>query len=896
MAGPVDRSEGPQPSLTPAGPTTAGEDCRWRPVSLAVLLPSSGLPARYRRGLLLVWLAFTAACVASSVLMVLLDWTGIPVQLGPVRFYLTVYPPLVLCTWALFWLGFPWAFAAAYLATFVGALVGGMTWPWALLFALADPIGLAMYALAYRTAPLRHDLRTAGSLAWFLLISLGAALAGSSGSFIWAHTREMVGTAAFAVWEGWWIGAFLQAALINAPVLALASAAVVRLRGRWLDEPPLPKPSLPWTVGAVLAGCGVLALFIWASASLASERLVALAASLRDAPVGAEVMAAADSIDLVVWHYLILLTVVGVGVLLLAMSWNRSLRREVALRTADLEESRQRYALAARGANDGLWDWDLRSGTIYFSARWQEMLGLGEHEVGDRLSDWLELVHPADREPLKAALDAHREERTSHFEGEYRLRHRDGTYRWMLTRGACVRDSRGEAVRMAGSQTDITDRKTAEEQMLHDALHDQLTGLPNRALFVDRLEGTIARAWRHPGYLFAVLFLDLDRFKVVNDSLGHAAGDRLLVAIAARLTSRLRAVDTVARLGGDEFAILLDDVATVEDATDLADRIQHELELPFDLDGTEVFTSASIGIATSLTGYQRAEDVLRDADTAMYRAKSQGKARHQLFDTAMHARVVSLLLLETDLRRAVEQRDFTLKYQPIVDLCTRATVGLEALIRWRHAVRGSVPREEFLSLAEETGLILPIGWWALETATKALQRWRSEGLVADGVSVSVNLSGRQLAHPELLAQVDRVLEEAELEPTLLRLEITESAVIENRELAAEALERIKARGVKVDIDDFGTGYSSLSYLHRLPVDRVKIDRSFVRSIPDKADSMEIVRAIVGLADTLGLDSVAEGVETEEQAALLVQLGCRLGQGYLYARPLSADELGRHLSG
>ncbi len=869
-----------------------GEPCRWRPVPFLATLRPASLRRPPTRTLLALWLGFTLLCVGSSVVMVLLDWNGIPVDAGPVRFYLTVYPPLVLCVWALFWLGLPWAFIPAYLATLVGALVAGMPLAWALLFAFADPLGLAVYALAYRSAPLRFDLRSAGSLAWFLVITLGAALAGSSGSFIWCHTRDLSGPAVFAVWEGWWTGAVLTAALVNAPVLHLASRVVVRWRNRWLGEPPEPEPSTASQVGAVLAGCGVAALFVWASASMVTGRLGELATAtalpdgLRD-----EVLAAAASVDLVVWHYLVLVVVCAGGLLLLATTWNRALQREVRLRTAAVAESERRYALAARGANDGLWDWDLATGSIFFSARWQSMAGLREGQMGARLDDWLELVHDEDRGTLRAALEAHLEGRTSHFQAEHRLRHADGVYRWMLTRGVCERDAQGRPTRMAGSQTDITERKLAEHQLLHDALHDQLTGLPNRALFLDRLAGAIARARRTQGYVFAVLFLDVDRFKVVNDSLGHAVGDRLLVAIAVRLASCLRSVDTVARLGGDEFAILLDDISQVHSATELAAGIQRELERPFQVAGQQVFTSASIGIATSLTGYQRPEDVLRDADTAVHRAKSQGKARLQLFDAGMHARAVLLLGLETDLRQAVEQSELSLKYQPIVSLTTGAAVGLEALMRWRHPARGSVPRADFIPLAEETGLILPLGWWALQTAARQLKAWQDEGVPGWPITVSVNISGRQLASPELLDRLDRVLAETGLEPGSLRLEITESMLIENRDLAAEVLGLVTARGVGLDIDDFGTGYSSLSYLHRLPIDHVKIDRSFVSTVLTDSDSMEIVRAIVGLAQNLGMEAVAEGVESEEQVRVLRDLGCRLAQGYLFGRPLRADLVG-----
>lgn len=881
-----------RPSLP--GPVRAGGDgeaaCLWRPLPFLATLrgrsPASG-PVRWR--IAAGFVLFTLLCIASSLAMVRLDWNGLPLEVGPLRVYVTLYPPLVLCTWALFWFGFPWAFVPAYLATLAGALYGGMPLAWATLFAFADPIGLAVYTLAYRAVPLRHDLRSGGALFWFAFVSIGASLAGSSGSFIWSHTLADRPADPLSLWEGWWVGALLQSLVLVAPVLAWAGPAVMRWRDRALGPAERPPATIPWLVGIALAGSGVLAVFTWVSGRLARERLDALLLSALPAGALDGVERAVQGIDLIVLHSLALLVVGAAGALLLAVSWNRALQREVALRTAELRQSEERYALAAQAANDGLWDWDLASGRIYFSPRWLSTLGLEAGQVGDRLEDWLAHVHPDERDSFRAALEAHLAGHTSSFEGEYRLRHRDGSWRAMLVRGLAVRGAGGKATRIAGSQTDVTDRRQAETQLVHDALHDQLTGLPNRALFLDRLAGTIARSQRHPGYLFAVLFLDLDRFKVINDSLGHAAGDRFLTTVASRLAAVLRPGDTVARLGGDEFAILLDDISRLDDATEVAGRIHEELARPLAIGGTEVFTSASIGIATSKTGYQRPEDVLRDADTAMYRAKNLGKARHQIFDTAMHAWAVKLLLLESDLRRALEQRSFEVHYQPIVRLSDRAVLGFEALLRWPHPARGMIPQQEYLPLAEETGLIAPIGWWVLEEACRQLAEWTR--LLAEGgkLWVSVNLSARQLAQPELVERVETALAAHALAPARLRLEITEGAVLEQSERATAALERLKALGVGIDLDDFGTGYSSLSYLHRLPIDRVKIDRSFVASMHEQTDSLEIVRAIVGLSRSLGLEVVAEGIEREEQVATLRELGCGLAQGFHFSRPVAARE-------
>jgi diguanylate cyclase (GGDEF)-like protein/PAS domain S-box-containing protein len=555
-----------------------------------------------------------------------------------------------------------------------------------------------------------------------------------------------------------------------------------------------------------------------------------------------------------------------------------------------LRESEERYALAARGANDGLWDWNLKTNAIYFSARWKSMLGCEESEIQNSPAEWFNRVHPADFERLRAEIAAHLEGRTPHFEDEHRMLHRDGAYRWMLSRGLAVRDASGKAYRMAGSQTDITKRKDAEEQLLHDAFHDVLTGLPNRALLMDRLDLLVTRAQRRRDYLFAVLWLDLDRFKVVNDSLGHLMGDQLLVATARRLEGCLRPVDTVARIGGDEFTILLDDIRDASDAVRVADRIQRELALPFNVSGQEVFTSASIGIALSATGYERAEDVLRDADTAMYRAKALGKARHEVFDKAMHARTRALLQVETDLRRAVERREFRIHYQPIVSLETGTIAGFEALVRWDHPDRGLVAPGEFIPVAEDTGLIIPIGRVVLEEACRQAREWQARFPGGPPLSVSANLSMKQLLQRDLAQQIGQVLWETGLDADRLRLEITESMLMENVEYANTIVLQLRALDIRLSIDDFGTGYSSLSYLHRFPIDALKIDRSFVSGTGANERNPEIVRAIVTLARSLGVKVIAEGIETAEQLAQLRALDCEYGQGYFFSRPVDDERV------
>jgi diguanylate cyclase (GGDEF)-like protein len=453
------------------------------------------------------------------------------------------------------------------------------------------------------------------------------------------------------------------------------------------------------------------------------------------------------------------------------------------------------------------------------------------------------------------------------------------------TRGALVRAEVAEAARRE-LEREVMERKQAEAQLRHNALHDQLTGLPNRTLFLDRLEHVIHLAQRRSNYLFAVLFLDFDRFKIVNDSLGHMIGDQLLIAFAQKLKSQVRIGDTVARLGGDEFTILLEDLSDPREATEVANRIQQGLALPFKVGGYEIFTTVSIGIALSSTGYEQPSSFLRDADIAMYRAKALGKARYEIFSQSMREQASSLLLLENDLRRAIDRQEFQLYYQPIVSLSTGALVGFEALIRWRHPEQGWLKPVKFIPIAEETGLIIPMGQWVLQEACRQMALWQADYSVP-ALTISVNISGKQFRQLDLIDQIRQILQKTGLVASRLKLEITETTLIENADAATAMLLELKALGIELHMDDFGTGYSSLSYLRRFPVDMLKIDRSFVRNISTDPENLAIIQTIVTLAQHQGITVTAEGIETEAEYAQLLALNCQFGQGYLFSRPVDS---------
>jgi diguanylate cyclase (GGDEF)-like protein/PAS domain S-box-containing protein len=502
-----------------------------------------------------------------------------------------------------------------------------------------------------------------------------------------------------------------------------------------------------------------------------------------------------------------------------------------------------------------------------------------------------ELIDPDDAEQILSGMTDVIDRELEVLRADVRVPLEDGRTVWVHWNIGRFGASDSDEVRLILQAQDVTERKLAEQKLLYDACHDLLTGLPNRSLFIDHLKLCIERVQRLERRLFAVLFLDLDRFKVINDSLGHLVGDELLVVVARRLESCVRAGDLVARVGGDEFMVLLDDLEDIGEAITAAERIQKEVKVPFNINGHEVFSTLSIGIAPCSREYDNPEAIMRDADTAMYRAKSSGKARHEVFDKAMHTFAVNLLQIETDLRKALDRRQFVIHYQPIVSLDTFHICGFEALVRWEHPERGTIWPMDFIPVAEDTGLILSIGEWTLQEACKQMRRWEHEFPSEDPMFISVNLSPKQFNQPHLLERVSDILQETGLDASSLKLEITEGAVMENLEMATELLRQLRALGVKLSIDDFGTGYSSLSYLHRFPIDTLKIDRSFVTRISENNENTEIVRTIVVLAQNLGMDVVAEGVETKEQLAILRQFGCEFGQGFYFSKPVSEIEAG-----
>ena len=555
----------------------------------------------------------------------------------------------------------------------------------------------------------------------------------------------------------------------------------------------------------------------------------------------------------------------------------------------DLKASERRFRQLGEGIFHQVWTAEPNGWLDYVNARTLEYFGRPAEELIK--GGWREVVHPDDLDECLARW-ARSVKTGEFFEMEFRLRRHDGTYRWHKARANAGTDQNDNITKWFGTNTDIDDQKQSEAKLNHFARHDPLTDLPNRAEFMNHLQSAIDRGRKNVNTRFAVLFLDLDRFKVINDSLGHLVGDKLLKAIATRLNSLVRPGDVVARLGGDEFTILLNRTGGRDDVVTVAERVQQALAEPFSIDSYEVYTSASIGILISDEIMRQPEDFLRDADSAMYRAKEAGKARYEIFDSDMHVRNLDLLRIETDLRHAVEREEFELLYQPIFDLGAGSINEFEALIRWRHPVDGLISPDDFIGVAEETGLIVPIGYWVLNEACSQIAKWQSE--VARPLSVSVNLSAKQLMHPSLIPHLRELLGDHKLDPCQLKLEVTESTVMEHSEGSLSILNQLAAMGISLSTDDFGTGYSSLSYLQRFPFERIKIDRSFIVQMITDEKSAAIVKTILMLGQNLGIEVVAEGIENERQLEELVTHGCSLGQGYLLSPPIAAPKAGRLL--
>lgn len=574
----------------------------------------------------------------------------------------------------------------------------------------------------------------------------------------------------------------------------------------------------------------------------------------------------------------------------------RSKISELERITAALESSEQRYALAAAGANDGLWDWDLLSERVYYSDRWKALLGLPQGEEDDSPDFWLSRVHPNDAPKLFALIDEHLAGASEHLEFEHRIRTHGGRYLWVLCRGLVVRDDGGTPVRMAGSITDVSRRKETEDQLRRGAYYDKLTGLPNRSLFRECLEEAVGEPATGPDTRFAVLFLDFDNFKVINDSLGHLAGDELLIEVGARLTKAVKDAypaphgQIVARLGGDEFVAMLKGPAAGEHAEAVAQAIHACFEEPIIAHGSEIFSTASIGVTVDHAEYTTPEEVLRDADTAMYHAKALGPGGHVFFDRSMREMAIARLRLENDLRWAIQHGCIEVAYQPIVDLQSGEPIAIEALARWKHPELGQVSPDRFIPIAEETGLIIPLGEYVLQLACRDLQKLRELNPSWKDFRVNVNLSARQFAQSSLVDVVMDTLRQYDLPPKALVLEVTETVVMDDFDAAAATIGRLRELGVDVYMDDFGIGYSSLSCLKVLPLTGLKLDRSFVAHLGDTVTNPAIIHAIVTLAEHLNLRVVAEGIENQDQLASVLSLDCGQAQGYYFGRPAQFDAL------
>ena len=568
---------------------------------------------------------------------------------------------------------------------------------------------------------------------------------------------------------------------------------------------------------------------------------------------------------------------------------NQELQYEVKERnevTKLLRESEEKLESILNSLEEVVWSADVEtSKLIFLNPAAQKVYGRPVSELLANPNLRLESIHPADRDRVASSLASHTNQSN---DLEYRIVQPSGEVRWVWERSRLIYSSTGVVNRRDGIISDVTERKKIEAELSYEAKHDSLTNLPNRAAFIERIEQALKQSQQDSEYLFAVLFIDLDRFKIVNDSLGHQVGDELLIAVAQILTDCSREQDFVARLGGDEFTILLNKIQTIEEARAIASSINQQLATPFSLQSHTVFTSASIGIVEVDFKYQDIAEILRDADLAMYRAKSLGKARHEVFHPEMYAETKELLKTENDLRTAIVQNQLVLHYQPILSLNTDTLYGFEALLRWQHPTKGLVYPEKFIQVAEETGLIVAIGEWILKEACRQMQDWQSKYKSAANLKISVNIASQQIKDPNFLVTLDQTLANTRLSAHSLHLEITETSLMDYQPETINLFEQIRARGIRLNIDDFGTGYSSLQYLKRFPINMLKIDRSFIEGMLDKRENFEIVKMIIALSRTLKISIVAEGIENLKQLKVLQTLHCELGQGDLFSQPLDHE--------
>lgn len=558
--------------------------------------------------------------------------------------------------------------------------------------------------------------------------------------------------------------------------------------------------------------------------------------------------------------------------------------------------AQERLANAVHGSRDGLWDWNLATDEVYYGSQFCKMLGLEKEQLKPQPEEWIKLILPEDLALFQAKLESHISGCDEVFECEIRMSHTDGEPRWMLCRGAAIRDDEGRAIRIAGSLAEITEMKKAQRALKIAAEHDRLTNMPNRDLFKKHIDRGIELCGDGDRRLFAVLFFDFDRFKVINDSLGHKVGDELLISIGRRFEAELRPYDVAARFGGDEFVVMLNNLHSVDEAHEIATRLLTAFAEPHEIDGHSVRSTASIGLVTSDMGYASADEIIRDADAAMYQAKAAGRGRVVNFDAEMHNQAVDRLSLEEDLEFAISRDELRLHYQPIISLESGELEGFEALVRWQHPDRGLVPPDSFIGIAEDNGFIIPMGDWVTRTACKQIQAWNDRFGQHRRLFMNVNISKRQLTHPECVRSLRSAIDDIGIDPSVLKIEITESTIVDNRSDIISTLEEIRALGFRLAMDDFGTGHSSLSGLHRFPIDILKIDRSFIASMEESTELAAVVHSIVTLAQNLGMDIVAEGIETEAQIAILQAQEVQFGQGYHFSKPLPPEEAEAYILG